>query len=290
MTNNGNANREQVLGEFQQVLNSHGYGFQYSVLNLAKKLREEYKSEWRFEVAEFPVEVQGRGTRIDFVLSYAHGPLYIIAECKRANPALSNWCFVRAPFIRGDSAFRGLVIEQAKLETNQIYTSFKRKDVANYEPYHIALEVKANKLGDRTGGRPEAIEEAATQVCRGLNGMVETLAKHTQLIRNYRDKEYINLLPVIFTTAQIWASDIDLGSADLLTGEVDLVNAGFSPKEWILYQYHLSPGLKHSSSSIGPATSLGEIMEREYIRTIPIVSASGIESFLKWSGSQYLDR
>jgi hypothetical protein len=92
---------EQFTQSFAKVLNRHGYGFQFSVLKKADELRKQGRSMWRLEACEFPVEVQGAGTRVDFVLERGdHGsrrrPLYMLAECKRANPALSNWCFVRA--------------------------------------------------------------------------------------------------------------------------------------------------------------------------------------------------
>lgn len=96
---------EEFTQSFAKVLNRHGYGFQFSVLKKADELARQRKSAWDFEVCEFPVE-GGPGTRIDFVLSRpprrGDGSKYyfLIAECKRANPALSNWCFARAPFTR----------------------------------------------------------------------------------------------------------------------------------------------------------------------------------------------
>src|ERR1700745_4338287 len=104
---------EQVRNSFEKALNRHGYGFQFSVLeiaeNLAKKVDEDERSRWNFLFSEVPVEVQGAGTRIDFILSSSRtGPsstfFYLICECKRANPALSNWCFIRAPRVRRNQA------------------------------------------------------------------------------------------------------------------------------------------------------------------------------------------
>lgn len=97
---------EQVRNSFQRALNRHGYGFQFSVLKiaeqLAKKVDEDERSKWNFLFSEVPVQVQGFGTRIDFVLSKSRSSpssrlFYLVCECKRANPALSNWCFIRAP-------------------------------------------------------------------------------------------------------------------------------------------------------------------------------------------------
>ncbi len=90
-----------------------------------------------------------------------------------------------------------------------------------------------------------------------------------------------DLLPVIFTTANLWGSDVDLSKAELESGKSDLTGSRFEKLPWLWYHYHLSPGLKHSSSPDWRHTDLGELMESEYIRSIAIVSPSGIESFLK---------
>ena len=79
----------QISTVFHKNLNRHGYGFHYRVLHEVERLYNERKSYWRFEAAEFPVEVQGHGTRIDFVLSSNSKSIYLLAECKRADPALN---------------------------------------------------------------------------------------------------------------------------------------------------------------------------------------------------------
>src|SRR6478735_5376161 len=103
------ANPEEIQKEFQEALNEEGFGFHYAVLGLMQDLVEQRKSWWRLVRAEFPVMVNGSATRIDFVLrradQYGRSDLplfYMLAECKRANPAYSDWCFVQAPFTRAN--------------------------------------------------------------------------------------------------------------------------------------------------------------------------------------------
>jgi hypothetical protein len=280
MSHDRESHREEVSQEFQNILNRHGYGFQYSILKVREDLEKRHRSGWEFEASEFPVEVQGRGTRIDFILKCVHNPVYMIAECKRANPAFSNWCFARAPYVQREEPYKSIILERLQRNNDLIQASAIQQFVGGQEPYHIALEVKSRKPGDIRGGRPEAIEEAATQVCRGMNGMVELLARNPKLFQN--DK-HIGLLPVIFTTAEIWVSEVDLSTADLASGKVELTGTNFSKKDWILYQYHTSPGLKHSFSPPDCPSTLGALMEAEYIRTIPLVSPAGILDFLNWS-------
>jgi hypothetical protein len=60
---------DDIKRSFNNQLDRHGYGFHYSVLSWAEELNTRRgASQWVFEVCEFPVAVQGIGTRIDFIL------------------------------------------------------------------------------------------------------------------------------------------------------------------------------------------------------------------------------
>lgn len=99
MTEVSNSNSEEVAKSFEKVLNRHGYGFHYSVLREARRLANlnQGNSVWDFPVYEFPVEVQSNNTRIDFILHNRRRPLYMIAECKRANPSLAFGALQKYP-------------------------------------------------------------------------------------------------------------------------------------------------------------------------------------------------
>jgi hypothetical protein len=281
---------EQLKLSFGKVLNQHGYGFQYSVIKKAWELCGG-GSQWLFEASEFPVTVQGGGTRIDFILARARdfrakGLLYLLAECKRANPALSNWCFARSPFvhegrIHSIAGYEPIILERAELNEKGAVRSSAKMVSKLENAYHLARDIKSGQKGDESGAKTneQAIEEAASQVCRGLNGMVEFFVKNPQLLKD----NTVSLLPAIFTTARIWVSDVDLSSAAVETGKVDLKDTKFQERPWIALQYHLSPGIKHTASPTENPASLHDFMDSEYVRTIPIVSPAGIEPFLKWS-------
>jgi len=273
----------KVREGLRKVLNTHGYGFHYAVLRNAYELHANGKSRWFFEATEFPVSVGGFDTRIDFILrsqdqSDIYWDCFLIAECKRVNPALSNWCFVRTPYVRRNHSER-VILEKL------IYSD-PHFPVATGEPvfsdientYHIGLEVSSGRKGDSSGKGRGQIEEAATQVCKHLNGIVEEFRRR---VEDFPKKgPSVHFLPVIFTTAQIWTSEIDIGRADLQTGDFELKDIDAKRKGWIWLQYHLSPGIKHSVGSYKVAKGLGEVLAQDYIRTIAVVTASGIEEFL----------
>lgn len=88
----------------------------------------------------------------------------------------------------------------------------------------------------------------------------------------------VRIVPVIFTTAQLFASSADLSSADLETGQVN-IDAAFRGASWLWYQYHVSPGLKHTLEPLEKANAIEEYLKSEHIRSLAVVSPSGIEDF-----------
>jgi hypothetical protein len=295
LTQDNNSQAEKVAKSFEVALNSHGYSFQEAVLNAAQKLAGTSKSSWYFVEREFPVEVQGYGTRIDFILRHYNDrvPIYLLAECKRTNPAYSNWGFAWTEFISRDRSFEPFIVERLKRrdinnahlmnQPPQFYITSKL--TRDKKVYNIAFDVKSDQRGD-SGGAPSgrSIEEAASQVLRDLNGMAQFLSVHNQTWQSNTIEDAI-LLPVIFTTAELWTTDIAPKLADINTGKLAIPTTSLKKQTWLPYQYHMSPGLKHSLSSVIPGDTLGEIMDLEYVRTIPIVSPSGIADFLDWSSN-----
>lgn len=277
---------------FEAALNRHGHPFQYGVVRRAHELRDERRSPWVFEASEFPVEVQGYHTRIDFVLSRWCEPAsrpcqFLVAECKRANPSLHDWLFARAPYVQRNSFSRDILMERISREGDKLSAGLARLgDSENI--YHVAVEIKGAAKGDASGAGRGGIEEAATQVTRGLNGLIECFSRN----RRYVPENFpVIFIPVIFTTAKIWATEVDI-AADVSTGEVRLDSSNVTAKPWLWLQYHVSPGLRHGVDrqvpNDGPFAwaGLGDLLELEYARTIAIVGSDGIDAFLasqRWS-------
>ncbi len=276
---------EQFTQSFAKVLNRHGYGFQYSVIEEARSLRDKRRSSWRFEASEFPVEVQGSGTKIDFILrrdqdrdGFDRPVIYLVGECKRTNAALSKWCFVRAPYInRNDwGQTDSFILEHIEIDKDGALLSFPIKSSFQVKPYHIGFEVRSNEKGEESGESGQNIEKAATQVSRGLNGLINTFASNPSLL----GKKEAYFLPVIFTTADLFVADIDISLTDLYTGKMNVAKENLQCVPWLLYQYPISPGLKHSLGGTNKASSLSDLLSTEYIRSIPVVNPKGMLDFL----------
>jgi hypothetical protein len=144
-------------------------------------------------------------------------------------------------------------------------------------------------IGDDDGGAGRgAIEDAATQVNLGVNGLIEYFRQNpASFVANTR----MTFIPVVLTTAQLFAADVDLATADIETGEIDPATVSLVEKEWIFYQYPVSPGLKHSIPQAKPASEiisyvdLGKVLDANYLRSVAVVQGKYLERFLSWFGA-----
>jgi hypothetical protein len=281
------ANRriEAVRQSFESELSQHGHGFHYSVLRKTKELFEEKRSRWAFSVSEFPVQVKGSGTKIDFILRYSYSENYMIemiCECKRSNPASANWCFVGAPFIHRGHQLEKLIFEYVihskGIPPPQIMS---RQGAFIQDAYHIGLPVRTGVPGNKqpVSNTRQEIEEAATQVMRGFNGYIGTLYSNPQLRVQSDDPTHRWLLPAVFTTAKLYASNADLSTANLETGRLVIKPEEFKEVPWLIYQYTMSPGIQHDLKHIA-AGSIEKMLRPEFVRSIAIVSWDGIENYL----------
>lgn len=275
--------RRQLADLFAKTLNSHGYVFQYAVITEINRLFNEDRQRQSYSPAasEFPVGVHGSTTKIDFILRNIHESIYLVCECKRVNPAMANWCFLRAPFVREGGTGYSLIAEGARRGYDggcivAAFTLGKDKD----HGYHLGFEVRGDEKGE---GAPShtAIEEAATQVMRGVNGLIQY---HISQPGGLDTGHSTLFIPVIFTTAALWVSDANVAEAELKTGRLDREKITLHEAQWLVLHYHQSPLLKHTAPASLP-TPLGQALEQQYIRSIILISATGIAEGLAWASA-----
>ena len=264
---------------FHELFNEQGYGLPYAALDAARAEVSSGPSPWTFEVPEFPVELRGQGTRIDFILKHSERQLYLLVECKRANPALSNWVFVRAP---RDYHRASDFVHVERIDAShrpEIRTAGGRLTGAE-QTYHIALEYRdRQRRGDKCGEGRGQIEKAVTQVLRGLGGLVDFYAENPIMLKGIAS---VDLVPVVLTTANLWVSSAQLETTDLRSGEIDPESASLEAREYVMYQYHVSPGLRpvRANRQISQRVGLRAALERDFIRTVHVVHGTSFGAFL----------
>jgi hypothetical protein len=289
---------EQLAREFAKYLSRHGHGFQYAVIKYLKQLMRSGPGQmlmidnfWQFLMSELPVESE-KGTRVDFVLEReargSYKRLFIVGECKRANPATANWCFAKSPHshraVWGSTEYVHLecVKNTTVLPSSREVFAVGVQANANNPAYHLAFALRTNEKGDPDAAatRQSEVEDAMAQALRGANGLVMHFVRRPQLLG---DEEQAGILPAVFTTANLYTSDLKLDEAELATGKVD--GGSLTRAPWVMCQYAMSPGLKHAAVSAGAPRDLVELYQTEYIRTVPVVSVEGIREFMMWASS-----
>jgi hypothetical protein len=269
---------EEVRNNFQAALHEHGYAFQVAVTNFVGCLVNQPWSSFRVSAVELPVEVRERATRIDLILSSPSGGRQLICECKRPNPALSNWCFIADPYFSRSGLDSSVRCEQLERDTT---VAVARSAIIGHVPTfaHIAFEVRTNKSGDPTGRGRGAIEEAVTQVLTGVSGLAQLYRRDPHLISTGLPT---TLVPVVFTTANLWFSRADLSQANIEDGKLDLAASGFERVPWLTLQYAQSLSLRHDLPIREQYRDLEEVRQVLFARSVAVVSPDGIESYLKW--------
>jgi hypothetical protein len=267
-----------------RVLNEHGYAFHYAALRHAMQVESSPFSPWIVTASELPVNVNGKDTRVDFVLRHKSDMAFMVIECKRVNPAFTDWCFFRAPFIRADDHHPTYWFEHWERFPQlgwPVVDAVPRGDAKG--AYHIALSLKGKRESDKCGsdGRQGA-EEAFTQVMRHSSGFLKLLSEHRGLVPVNGLQERL-IIPAVFTTARLWACEADLSLADLESGRLDPKGITLKERPWIAFQYHTSQGLRPLPAQ-APVSDLGTYLAQYVIRTIFVVNTSGIHDFLQFAG------
>lgn len=267
---------DNAAKRFADTFNRHGYGLPQVVIDQIHNLFQETKAGWRFETVEFPVRVQDESTRIDIILSGVRGSWLIVGECKRVNPAIGNWYFVRSRYVRRNH-HEYYIAENAKMIETSFFSDGLAIGQVSDEFYHIALEVKTDADGDKSGGK-DAIEDACGQVMKGVNGLIDSLRHNIPLLGASGAKV---ILPVIFTTAKLFAGEFDWKDVDGASGKVDASKVRVTEKPYLFYQYPVSPGIRHSAISSETHSDFSAVMVADHLRTIAVVSISGIATFFE---------
>jgi hypothetical protein len=268
---------EPTQSDARKVLGAHGHGFQYAVLRRANELSAQ--TSWVFEVAEFPVGGLQNTIHIDFVLKARHGAnIYLVAECKRADPARANWCFVKAPYTRRNDFEKELVFQEVGYRPANFVFAKPRTHNASLDNCHLGFELRTSRQGEGTSGGGAAIREATTQVLRAMNGLIDHLFPGART--NAPGEGSALFLPVIFTTARLWVAEGDLSAADLATGRLPEDWGTLKSVRWLWFSHNQSHALRHQlpPSSIPP--DLSSYLHAESTRSIAVVGCEGIDGFL----------
>ena len=286
MTNQSDDETKQIASGLRKVLNMHGHGFHYAVLRRVDQLYLNGQTSWVFDGAEFPVVAGHETTHIDIILRSRSYRTYLIGECKRVDPARGNWCFAKAPYTWRNPS-EEVIFDQFICGPSNSIIQKPCIHRTQYGIYNLGLELKIGKSGDGTSHGGSAINQAVAQVLRCSSGLINHLLINTH--RSYQNEKIVRFIPAIFTTAQLWVTEADLGAAELATGDLPSEAVEAKKSDWILYNHNRSPILRHDLEWNGVETELSKELKVEFARSIAIVSTDGIDKFLGMDMDEWLE-
>lgn len=279
----------QIAASLRRLLNSHGHSFQYAVIRRLEQLHSLRRSIWHIDGVEFPVSVAAQTTHIDFILKSKTGRTYLVVECKRADPAKAHWCFAQAPYTSFNPRSMEVVFEEFSCNELGLVTRRSISVNADKEVYHLGFELRTGNAGDGKGDRSHAINEAITQVLRGVSGLLNHLQESSP--SNSKTGHLIRFIPVIITTAQLFVTRVDLGGADLKTGNLPSEAVNVEKVEAVWFTHNRSPALRPNSKSIstrGDFNEFSSALRNEFARSVAIISTDGIDEFMSWNSEEWL--
>lgn len=269
----------KLEASLRKVLNRHGFSYQHAVLRSIEHLVKTTHAPWYFEAAEFPVATARRHTRVDFVLRHRSKPLAVVGECKRINPKFGNWCFVRAPYRTRGAYSRALVLERTK-NVSGLISSAGESTVYTELMYELGFELRGEAESDASSSGRNAIEESAAQVVSAMNGLVEFYGQRPKVLIERDERLFV---PVVFTTANLFSTELDIAEADLSSGDLPEMTAGsLQPRDWLFFQFAQSREFLHTVPANRPFLDIADALRLDYWRSVGVVSSAGIRGFLQW--------
>jgi hypothetical protein len=282
---NGDVHSERDSTTARKSLDRHGHGFHYAVLKALRAV----SPRWRVEAVEFPVEINDIHLHIDIVLRSV--PAVMAIECKRVNPSLGAWCFARSGQVSTNAyqpsvvSFERVFIPEGALAHHGVMVARDTEPMTTEHQYHVCQELKTGEKGDIAGGGRSAIDDALTQAIRGASGLATAYAAVEKPAELMAPRKGLYVIPAIITSARLLVLTTDLADADLATGRLpDTVRVEERP--WVWFRVMTSSNMRHKVTRLRQRPeqfrhSLGDVADREYARSVAIVSVGGLAEFLQ---------
>jgi hypothetical protein len=160
--------------------------------------------------------------------------------------------------------------------------------------YQLAFELRTNQKGDGLEQSNAAIDKAVAQVLRSTSGLINHLSTSTKFLDEASG--VVTVIPTVFTTAELWTTEVDLANADLESGNLLINSLDIKRKDWIWFSHNRSPALEAEADLNRPDKNVSPLgtnrfsddLRRLFARTVAIVSPTGIDSFLSWNIEEWL--
>lgn len=130
-----------------------------------------------------------------------------------------------------------------------------------------------------------ALNDAVNQALRGASGIFNTFLGRPAMLGS---DGIVKVIPAVLTNARLLTCDTDLAEASFETGDLPQ-SAGVAERPWVWLRTNVSSHLNHRAEVFdrpgeAPARSFRDIADRDYARSVAMVTWSGLHQFLTMAG------
>lgn len=268
------------------ALNEQGYLFREACEHALKN--NEQATGWEVRVSEYPVSVEGQDTKVDMVLrsEISNSPeLYALVECKRADPAYIYWLFGAPRLPHGEALCSAVGLECHKTRSDRPYQASRLVTRLHFKviTYSAQNWLEVKRTSTRRISTPQNIENAFGQVLRGVGGFAQEQLDQRQKSHDLFKTFFI---PVVVTTASLYAAYYETKDVDLSTGKISKDKVFFGPPdqpaeevEWVLVDYGVGENvapkpIPESYHGVDPAE-----LQKHKTRSIFVVNSQSLVGF-----------
>lgn len=272
MKKQGDVHQEAV-----KALEEHGHLFQQGCL---ADIEYHCSNDFFFQSEEYPISIGQEETTIDFIFrSRKMDRLYLVFECKRANPDYVTWLFPmprsiknresRFLLTRQDETLRLQTVEYNLLDTGPKY----------FATTGLEISERANRRIKRS--RADSIWSACEQVLTGVGGLALEQREGMRKARDFHRQYY---LPIVITTANLLVTEYRVSEINLKTGNLsDRTKAKTTAADWVVHDFPVRDSLqvtRQEQSSYAAYGPTEEYRRKFKTKSVAIINASSVVRFL----------
>jgi hypothetical protein len=283
------------------ALNEQGYLLQHKLANVLETPEPDgsFPHGWEIEAEEVPVSLSSElQTRIDLLLRHRprdNNPWRAVVESKRASPDFKRWVFFGQTDRHPNPSHRKYYVERADLTASgwhhgsespppMNHTLWQHEGSKECEAFDFYLEAKIEPpQKQQRASATTSIEDALYQVTLGQAGLSCHLRRAREL--NFR------LLPVVVTTAEVYAARFATAQVTLERGAVDPADLKLEPMDWLAVHYRVSDAVSQMCGfTTNLARDIGAHVALRQVRTVFVTRATHLQHFLAWLGKEFASR
>jgi hypothetical protein len=274
-------------------INIHGFFFESWCRSVV-----ESANRWKVVSTNEPVGLGGKESNLDIWAEFRSATqnkvLNLLIECKKHKPEFKKWIFFSkqpVPEI-GSVVIPEVVVEKVGSTSERLRVNAKASRKYPHNELYITNE------GQEVRGEYIQIDDDKTKTNTDNTSIMEAMYKvalATQSIfydvKDDADRfamgktgskqwRHQSFLPIVVTTARLFACEFEPNEVDASSGEIDLDKANIIEKSYLIYEYPLPKHLQ--SQERHWFSTLDELERQELTRlNIVIVNSNSLHNFVR---------